>query len=505
LLDAGPAGLFCQDVDEGLVPISAVSSTASVAPGNAGVRVVVTGVGLSNPTGFSFGGLAVTGGAPLPGASDTTFTLDVSVPSGFPVGRKSLTFKAGGTRFIARNVVTLTAITVSPTGDDANQGTPDSPFRTFKHATQVAGAGDTIQLKTGTYDASHGEDWSVSTKLPDAITVLGEGTKTILQGPAPIGGDAAVNGLTLQGSAILSMLSIRSFHHAVVIEHAAEIPEPSVVSLSGLALVLNGGSGLFVDDDHTQVSVADTYIEQNGAGITLNQRGGNLTLTSGDINKNAADGISHVRAPAPDGADAGRNPALTLVIKGTQIADNGNYALELVDDYAVVTITGDDLRGPILFQSMGPSSLTMHTCTIAPSAAPSAPAQDGITFSGGLLLFDGQLPLSPGGVTDFTHSGIWQQAGAASVSGTTLTLPDGSAAAVGYLLSGGSVSFESDTFVGPADSTHFGFSDQRSPGGDGTKISTSSFNGMSGTGTIQGPTTLNGAYVIANSNQIVFR
>jgi hypothetical protein len=68
---------------------------------------------------------------------------------------------------------------VAPTGgSDSNAGSLAAPFGTISHAVSVAGAGDTIYLRGGTYNLS--STVTISVPEPGSITILFLGMATIL-------------------------------------------------------------------------------------------------------------------------------------------------------------------------------------------------------------------------------------------------------------------------------------------------------------------------------------
>ncbi len=58
------------------------------------------------------------------------------------------------------------------TGNDSNQGSLASPFKTITHALSVAGPGDTIQVAPGVYDGTNGETFPI--QMPDSVALFGD-------------------------------------------------------------------------------------------------------------------------------------------------------------------------------------------------------------------------------------------------------------------------------------------------------------------------------------------
>src|SRR5262249_48537079 len=125
--------------------------------------------GLTGATSFDLGGLVV---ERQPQSTDARLVLAVSVPHAVALGARTLTFSDAGGPVSVPNVVEVGPITSDPTGADTHLGTAAAPFRTLKRAVEAAGAGDTIQLSDGVYDAKAGETWSYT--LPASLTIVGQ-------------------------------------------------------------------------------------------------------------------------------------------------------------------------------------------------------------------------------------------------------------------------------------------------------------------------------------------
>jgi hypothetical protein len=107
-------------------------------------------------------------------------------------------------------------------GDDGNPGTSESPFRTVSHALAVAGEGDLIQVRPGTYDADLGETFPLrpapgQTLRGDPAT-RGEGAvPTWLHGAALVAPDqpratiVGAAGATVEGFRIDADLELWTF------------------------------------------------------------------------------------------------------------------------------------------------------------------------------------------------------------------------------------------------------------------------------------------------------
>ncbi|HDR73582.1 MAG TPA: PGF-pre-PGF domain-containing protein [Methanoculleus sp.] len=189
---------------------------------------------------------------------------------------------------------------VSTTGDDGNNGSFASPWRTITYAVEENASvadGDTIHLAAGAY-----EEWGIT--LGKNLTLSGEGAgSTIIDGL----GTSCTNGGVLRAHDVIVSLE------GLTIQH-------------GSATHLGGG----VYASESDLTIADCCITNNtagahGGGIYLDQ--GSLTVTGSDISGNTAEnewsGEAIVAALGRGGIgvyDA------TVAIIGTTIG--GNHALE---------------------------------------------------------------------------------------------------------------------------------------------------------------------------------
>ncbi len=206
----------CQSAPGGTPPTDGtmVSPSPTLRQGQTGVSLVVTRAagGLADATAIALGDLVI---VKQPQSTDTRLVLAVSVPHGVALGARTLTLSEASGALSIPNVVEVDAITSGPAGADTNLGTSDAPFRTLKQAVAVAGAGDTIQLLDGAYDATAGETWSYT--LPASVTIVGRSVAgTTLTGP--LSGAAVTPGsIALVAPAGLTMknLTLSAFDTAV--------------------------------------------------------------------------------------------------------------------------------------------------------------------------------------------------------------------------------------------------------------------------------------------------
>jgi hypothetical protein len=247
----------CQDAPgTSLVDGTTVSPSPTLRQGQEAISLVFTRAagGLASATSFDLGGLVV---VRQPQSTDARLVLAVSVPHGAALGARTLTFSDASGAVSVPNVVQVGAITSAPAGADINLGTADVPFRTIQRAVAVAGAGDTIQLLDGAYDATAGETWSYT--LPASLTIVGQSmTGTNLSGPLPAG--AIMPGtMAFLAPAGLTMktLTLSAFDTAI------SATGPGAVTLNDVA----------VNNALTAAVRADA------AGVTVTVTGGTLNAT----------------------------------------------------------------------------------------------------------------------------------------------------------------------------------------------------------------------------------
>jgi hypothetical protein len=256
------AAQACQSTPGGssLPDGATVTPSATLRQGQEGVSIVFTRAagGLAGATAFDLGGLAV---SRQPQSTDTRLVIAVTVPHGAVLGARTLTFSDAGASVSVPDVVEVGPITSDPAGADTNLGTTAAPFRTVKRAVEAAGAGDTIQVSDGVYDAKAGETWSYST--PTGLTIAGQSTNgTILVGPVVAGASApgttglvAPSGLTMKG------LTLSAFDTAIAATGAGAL----------------GLEDVAVNDALT------TAVSADAAGVTVTVKGGSLSSEQGTI------------------------------------------------------------------------------------------------------------------------------------------------------------------------------------------------------------------------------
>ena len=235
-------------------PQSAPNDELTVSPANelrqgqAGVELTLTRAsgGLANPSQIDFQDLAVT---LEPSSTDARLRLSVTVPHGAAPGPRSLTLTTSNGTTTELDVVAITAITASPEGLDSQLGTTEAPFRTVAQALRVSGAGDTVELRKGTYADS--EAWGYA--VPDRVTIHGESPSTTLlegAGNAPTALESAAH-LTLSG------LTVSGFDIGVKAEPAAQLALANMAISSAI-------SAIEVDGDDVSVDVTESALNVPG-------------------------------------------------------------------------------------------------------------------------------------------------------------------------------------------------------------------------------------------------
>jgi hypothetical protein len=134
-------------------------------------------------------------------AGDGSVLVEVQAPHGTAIAQHhvAIVLSAGGVRYARDLVVNVSAITVSPSGGDAQDaGTPARPFRTLRRATAFAAARDTITLGNDVNGLPAEVSDGIPVRVPAGVTLLGRdvgGTQLPL--PLQLLGDAAFSTLRI--------------------------------------------------------------------------------------------------------------------------------------------------------------------------------------------------------------------------------------------------------------------------------------------------------------------
>lgn len=293
--DAGDAGATL-GVDSGVV----VETNSLSSPGYGQNPFVRQGLGVIEiyVTGGGLGGFTdVTVNPPfkavLLSVSDSSVLVDVTVPHGAPLGPQTLTLTGTGSLTVS-GVFTVTPISVSVSGSDANTGSSASPFRTVTKGLSVAGSGDIVSIGQGTYSA--GEQWPVETinwpptalsNIADGVIVQGASAAgTVLQGPGPDSGlppSSGYSALVLQGSATVSNLSIEGFDRNILDVNGGTLTLQNVhvgtcphdgIAVNNSRAVLSGDTRLHQCDWSAMGLTGASTVTANGIVVDHNGRTG---------------------------------------------------------------------------------------------------------------------------------------------------------------------------------------------------------------------------------------
>ncbi len=245
------------------------------------VRVI--GKFLDNTTGVTVGKLPAT----VTDSSDTSLTFTLVVPHGALLGGQTIFISTSHGVNTYPNGLTITPITSDPDGTDkGNTGTDVSPYRSLAKALSVAGSGDTVFLKNGTYDQAHGDSFAVTAaaggaiapNVPAGVNVKGEsaaGTKLVGTQTAKCADRPAQHGLVLAGDSQVSGLDLSRFCSAVD-------ARAGTVAMDSISAHDNESDGIILEGT-TSVTVSNSHIFGNaGSGITSSSNG-SVTMTDTEI------------------------------------------------------------------------------------------------------------------------------------------------------------------------------------------------------------------------------
>ena len=309
------------------VSIAGVTGSTQVRQGAGDITLDVTGTNLSGISAASLAGLT---GAFAGGATDTTATIFVTIPSGIAFGDKTLSLNVPISSTVPSGTlkktaaITITSIVAGPTGNDTTgQGTPELPFRSLKQAASVASSTDNIVLQNGTYNTASGESFP---QAVDGLTIEGESQAgVIIDGT---GAPANNNGLSsASGTTSLSKLTVQNF--------VGPFDTTRFEALDGNGIMVSGGTT-------TLTNVTST---SNNNGFKL--EGGNANLNTSNFSNNDYYGVSAETASITVGK---------LSMTGSSVMGNGKTVTGVITagisintlrelDLNTVTVTDNDSDG----------------------------------------------------------------------------------------------------------------------------------------------------------------
>jgi hypothetical protein len=354
-----------------LVDGTTVSPAPTLRQGQENVSVVFTRTagGLDGATGFDLGGLVV---ARQPMSTDKQLVLAVSVPHGAPLGKRTLTFSDTRGAVTLTDVVEVGAISSSPAGADTDLGTTAAPFRTLGRAVKVAGAGDTIQLADGVYDASGGETWSYT--LPAGLTLAGQSTAgTMLVAPAATDPSTpGVSGLVAAADLTLETLTLSGFDTAVA------AAGPGTVALNDVAV-----SGALT-----------TAVSADASGVSVTIKGGSLGSAQDAIyvGDHCSSCTLDVAGAAIDGSSMGGHTveisAVPMGVQATlaQVDVQGDISVAAPD--ATLSVSGSTIK-EIGSESRGTINFSGDALDVSDSTITLNADNFGVNFAGGALTLTG--------------------------------------------------------------------------------------------------------------------
>ncbi len=198
-----------------------------------------------------------------------------------------------------------------PDGDDANPGTPESPWATLQHAADSVQPGDTVVVRAGSYAGAQFTTSGTETQPIVVRAFAGEEPEIVTDNAF------TPDGLNLEGA---SHMVIEGFRvdgrtragiRAVLCEH---------VTLRGNRTGANGRWGIFTgfcDDLLIEGNVTNGSIDEHG--IYVSNSGDRPVIRGNLIDGNFANGI-HMNGDVSQGGDGVISGA---VVENNVISDNG--------------------------------------------------------------------------------------------------------------------------------------------------------------------------------------
>lgn len=349
----------CAELDAGEGPILPIL----IAQGSRDRRIVLAGKYLAGAqTVVVLSNTGVDAGTASIASSDYgNVELDVTVDHGVAVGTL-LTLEVAWDRPDKESQKSIplevTPITVAENGDDdGGFGTPFSPYGTLRHANEVAGFNDTIQLAAGRFAGIHPPGaCDPDSGLKPGVKVHGYATDaSVVTGPGLCGFNV------FEANQEVSQLTVTGFTAGILASGTGPDggPRPTVsnVAVTGCdaGVVAIPGASLQLDsvdltaNDFGLRSVGADVVMQNG---TISLSAGNGVWMAGDFGRLVLDGVNTSNnAGATSGdlngagillnADAGK---VTLG-PGTQSTGNSSTGVTIAGRGNQVTLDGASLEG----------------------------------------------------------------------------------------------------------------------------------------------------------------
>jgi hypothetical protein len=449
--DGGGASVDAPNVP---LTIEVMADKPSVRQGDL-VTLTVTGPNVSSPAGFEAGGYTV---ALQPGGTMNMFKASIAIPHGAVLGPKDFKFSTAAGFGLKMAAFTVTAITASPMGDDANRGSTDSPFKTFNKALTVAAANDTVVLLDGKY--SMGETWMKP--VPEKVTILGTSTAgTVLEGPGASGGSVSADGLVFAGDATVKNLTVGYFQYNI------HLNKPGTILLENVKSVGSRYDGMYIDSGATGAKVTVTGPMSDFTGNSQSS----LQVASAPGTTITFSGGVKLGSMTTYGIQA-NSMNLNLTIDDASIATPANSnSIYIYGNGNTVTVKKATLDNTIQFSSPGP--MYMGTLDISDSKFTLGMNDYGIQFQGSTL-----------NLTNTTFTGGYQQVTQSSGAGKVRGSKFMGYTYHGYVINTGTLNLGTATdpgtneFSGAETYNVFGLYDSRSLATDPITCSFTTFNGL---------------------------
>ena len=167
------------------------------------------------------------------------------------------------------SVVAASVIYVSPAGQDSNEGSAKFPYKTLTHALQQSGPGTTVQVSSGTYQAS--ERWPLA--VPAGVTMTGVRK-----------GASSAQPVIIKGGGMHTSEASRSQsqHVAVVLGDRAQLRNITVTNPQGSGLFTTAGAAIIVNSrfvdcqqhgivasDRARPFISNNAFIGNGTGLAI--------------------------------------------------------------------------------------------------------------------------------------------------------------------------------------------------------------------------------------------
>jgi hypothetical protein len=271
--------------------------STQVRQGEGSLYVQILGRVLGGAT-FTLGALVTT----VESNTGTSIGATVQVPHGVSLGARTLQVVTPTATYTLPNALTVTAITSSPGGDDVlGRGTTDHPFRSLTRAAAVAGPGDLVELRNGTYGPL-GESYPVDIS---GFTVAGESRAgTRLTGAIEALGDGIQ---VLSGTSVLRDLTLGTFG-----DDAVEVQGGSLTIAN--VEVADSRRGVSVLGQGTVTIDASTVTRSIGDNVRA-RGGGSVTILSSLITDGGGDGVDF-------------DATGELVMRGTTVTGNDSDGVD---------------------------------------------------------------------------------------------------------------------------------------------------------------------------------